>query len=296
MAQVSRTLANVCSAVPGMSEQRLIEIGVFLKNQTLLDKQMSPGVTSFLTWLGVSGLFWGGAGWWIRHSYPALGDDDPTGHRSIAICVAMIIYFSLCIFIILIYAWLIRKFRERGWDSLHPGESYSGPNPTLTWGIMGLFSIGGLFVSIILLCHYSGHDLHPALIVLLSLLALILSTTVALVGKVFVNCIQPNVKFSVAEANCVKEYLQTKKMEELAAAEQIILAGQVAESRKKELEGITPEKLVELTSGGQGIGVEGSRKETAAAQALAQSQAQSQAQASQAQAVSRNLIQALLSK
>jgi hypothetical protein len=158
---------------------------------------------------------------------------------------------------------------------------------------MGLFSIGGLFVSIICLCHYSGHSLHPALIVLLSLLALILSTTVALIGKVYVNCVQPSVKFSFAEANCVKEYLQAKKLEELAAAEKIITAGQLAESKRSELEKLSPEQLIELTSRGEGIGVEGSRKEASAAQATAAATAASTAAAASRAALSRNLIQAL---
>lgn len=262
MAGVSRTLQAVC---PNMTTARLLEIGSFLTQQGILDKQMSPGMTSFLVWLFVTGSFWGLAGWWIRREYPELSQDDP--HRSQSICILLIVYFSLSICIILLYAWLIRKFRKAGWDDLHPGETYSGANPSLTWGIMGLFSMGGLFVSIILLCHYSGHDLHPALIVVLSLLALLLAATIAMVGKIFITCTKPSLKFSEAEKTCSLDYIREKKAERLKANEAQIVAGVSAQHSRDALQNATQSDLLNEVSRGVGPAVAASRAADAAAAA-----------------------------
>ena len=262
MAYVSRTLQAVC---PNMTISRLQQIGTYLTQQGLLDKQMSPGLTSFLVWLFVTGSFWGLAGWWIRRKYPELSQDDP--HRSQSICILLIVYFSLSICIILLYAWLIRKFRKAGWDDLHPGETYSGSNPSLTWGIMGLFSMGGLFVSIILLCHYSGHDLHPSLIVLLSLIALLLAATIAMVGKIFITCTQPSLKFSESEKTCVLDYIRQTKAEQLKAHEAQVVAGLSAQQSRESLQNATTADLLNQTSQGQGPAVTASRAADAAAAA-----------------------------
>lgn len=285
MAYVSRTLQAVC---PNMNTTRLQEIGTYLTQQGLLDKQMSPGLTSFLVWLFVTGSFWGLAGWWIRREYPELIQDDP--HHSQSICILLIVYFSLSICIILLYAWLIRKFRKAGWDDLHPGETYSGSNPSLTWGIMGLFSMGGLFVSIILLCHYSGHDLHPSLIVLLSLIALLLAATIAMVGKIFITCTQPSLKFSESEKTCVLDYIRQTKAEQLKAHDAQVLAGLSAQQSREALQKATTADLIIETSRGGGPAVSASRAADAAAAAIAAAAATNATRQTQ----SRGLLHSLL--
>lgn len=282
-----RTLAQVC---PGMDPNRLAAVTGFLKTQFELDKQMSPGMVAFLAWLGTTGAFWGGVGWWIRQEYPPLDQDDPDGHRSRSICIASIVYFSLNILIILLYSWLIHKFRAAGWDDLHPNETYSGKNPTLTWGIMGLFTMGGLFTSIIFLCHYAGHDLHPALIVLLSLIALIMAITIALAGKVFVNCTQPKLKLTAQEQSCVPQYLIEQEQQFIAEQQALADIGRRAERNIASRKGIETPTLIEETSRGTGVATAAATREVAA-QTAAKTATDT---ATRAAAATRGVLQSLV--
>jgi len=257
-----------------MTAKRLEDVAKLLAQQQTLDQKMSPGVTTFLVWLGVTGSFWALAGWLIRRYYPALDEDDPSGHRDRVICIAMIVYFSLNILIILLYAFLIRRFQNLGWDEVHPDQTYSGTHPSLTWGIMGLFTMGGLFLSFIMLCHYSGYDLHPSLIVLLSLVALALAVTVALAGKIFVNCSVPPLKLTAEEQRCVTSFLTAKHAQHLQEQKDLIQKGKDAAQVVETRQGLTAEKLIEeasKTSGPQSIspGVSAASREEAAAAAAA---------------------------
>jgi hypothetical protein len=251
---VSRGLIDAC---PGIDQGRLKQISIYLDRQSNLNKMMTPGAMSIIIWIGFTVFYWSAAGWFINHYYSSSESDGSSNEdsKNRIICIALIVYFSLCILIILFYAWRIKKFQDLNWDQLNPTNTFSGKSPVVTWGVMGFFTMGGLFISIILLCHYAGHDLHPALIVVLSLVALLISFTIALVGKVFVNCGKPKELFNPKEEACVRNYLEQKHIKELEELKLVEEAGKIAEMKRKSRENLSSEQLVREAAIEDGSGV-----------------------------------------
>lgn len=265
----TRLLTESC---PGMDVTRLKAVASFLLQQRKLDNMMSPGVMSIIIWVGFTAAYWGVAGWLIKNYYspsssPSPSPDKPSesssdeSNMNRSICIALIIYFSLCILIILFYAWRIKQFQGWGWDKLHPNNSFSGKSPSVTWGLMGFFTMGGLFISIILLCHYAGHDLHPSLIVVLCLMALLLSFVIALAGKIFVNCGKPKLSMTDDEERCVKDFLVRKHNEDLAAQQALMEAGERAKRAYEERKKLGESDIIKEAAAGGGVGIESASRE-----------------------------------
>lgn len=279
---VSRGLIDAC---PGIDSKRLQLISSYLREQRNLNKMMTPGAMSIIIWIGFTVVYWSAAGWFINHYYSSSESDGSSSEdsRNRIICIALIIYFSLCILIILFYAWRIKKFQDLNWDKLNPTNTFSGKSPVITWGVMGFFTMGGLFISIILLCHYAGHDLHPSLIVILSLMALLISFTIALVGKVFVNCGKPKVLFDSKEEACVRNYneqartVEVERLQSLEEAGRLAEeAGRLAKAQRKSLESLSHEELIEATATGGGPAIAAATRQEAAAKQEASRSASSQ--------------------
>ena len=267
---VSRGLIDAC---PGINEGRLNQILSYLNRQSNLNKMMTPGAMSIIIWIGFTVFYWSAAGWFINSYYSSSESDGSSSEesRNRIICIALIIYFSLCILIILFYAWRIKIFQDLGWDQLNPNNTFSGKSPVVTWGVMGFFTMGGLFISIILLCHYAGHDLHPALIVVLSIMALLISFTIALAGKVFVKCGKPKELFDSKEEACVRIYLEQKHMKELEELKIVEEAGKIAEMKRKSRENLSPEQLITQATLENRPGVNAAKQAEAASSQIASS-------------------------
>jgi hypothetical protein len=203
-------VAPVLKALPAYTSfcdipsDRFIAVSNALNEQLTFKSKLTPGVRTAILWVVISAAYWGVAGWLIHRDFPISDDPDKSAKRSQIICIAMIVYSVLNILLIIFYGFQVRHFESLNWSALNPGQTYGGEYPLLTWGLMGLFGFGGLFVSVILLCHYSGNSLHVGLIVVLCLLALILSFTVAVVGKTLINCTKP--LFTDAEKTCVDTF------------------------------------------------------------------------------------------
>ena len=291
----TRLLTESC---PGMNVDRLKAVATFLKRQLTLDSMTTPGAMSLIIWIGFTAAYWGVAGWFISKRYSSSSPPSPStpdessesssdeSEKNRTICIALIIYFSLCILIVIFYAWRIKKFQGMGWDSLHPNNTFSGKSPSVTWGIMGFFTMGGLFISIILLCHYAGHDLHPSLIVVLVLMALLLSFTIALAGKIFVNCGKPELVMTGEEERCVKDFLIRQQKADLEAKKALIEAGRQAELAYESRKNLGESELIGEASTGLGVGVESASRQEAVASA---SRAATTAAATRTAAVTRGL-------
>jgi hypothetical protein len=272
----TRTLAERCNLTP----ERLRIVASYLVERAKLDEKWTPGTWTLIVWVLGSIIYWVVAGLSLKYAYEISDSDNDetkeriTKEKNQRICMVLIIYFSLCIGLIIFYGWRVKTFQSQGWDHLHPGESYGGTNPILTWGLMSLFAVGGLFISIILIFYYSDHALPVGIIVLLCLLAIVISFTVALVGKAYVNCNKADLAFTESEKLCAVDYLKQVKDEQIRAAKEQIAQAASAKANLSSLQKADTVELAKLASSGGGAVQRASREVEDAAKAAATSRQQ----------------------
>lgn len=246
----SRTSRSLDIAKPcNMTPEKVRTIASFLEGAAELDKKWSPGVVTFIIFAIGSAIYWTGCGLILKYYYEPNDSDDEEAksriekERNLNISIMLIVYFSLCIGLIIFYAWRIKKFQDVGWDLLHPGQSFGGSNPLLTWGLMSLFAVGGLFISIALIFHYAEHSLPTGVYVCLGLLSIFISSAVSLLGKVWTNCDQTTQMFSFNEKSCVENILKEYRDASLAQARTLAAQAQAAGLRASRLQKATDLEL-----------------------------------------------------
>jgi hypothetical protein len=232
-----------------MTPEKVRLIASFLEGAAELDKKWSPGVVTLIVLVVGTAIYWTICGLILKYYYePSDSDDEEVKsrigkERNLNISIMLIVYFSLCIGLIVFYAWRIKKFQDVGWDLLHPGQSFGGSNPLLTWGLMSLFAVGGLFISIALIFYYAEHSLPTGVYVCLGLLSIFISSAVSLVGKVWINCDQSTQIFTSKEKSCVEDILKEYREASLAQAKSLAAQAQAAGLRASRLQKATDLEL-----------------------------------------------------
>lgn len=249
----SAELATQC----GMTTDRFKDVAGYLTQASELDKKWSPGGFTLFWWVLGTAVYWTICGLILKYVDEPSDSDDAdvkskmAKKRNLDISIMLIVYFSLCMLFIILYAWKVRQFQSEKWDSFFPDKSFGGSNPLLTWGLMSLFVFGGLFASVALVFYFSEHDLAVGIYVLLGLLAIVFSTTVALGGKAWISCGQKTDLFSLKEKICVEKILDEYKMssiqQAIATKSQATAAGlrasRLEKSRTLDLAGEAVEQL-----------------------------------------------------
>jgi hypothetical protein len=221
----SRTSRSLESATKcGMTPDRFKEVAGHLARASELDKTWSPGGFTLFWWVLGTAVYWTICGLILKYVDEPSDSDDAdvkskmAKKRNLDISIMLIVYFSLCMLFIILYAWKVRQFQSKGWDSYFPDKSFGGSTPLLTWGLMSLFVFGGLFTSVALVFYFSEHGLAVGIYVLLGLLAIVFSTTVALGGKAWISCGQKTELFNVVEKSCVERILDEYKKSSIQQA------------------------------------------------------------------------------
>lgn len=239
----------------GMTPEKVRTVASFLEGAAELDKKWSPGFLTLFWWILGSAIYWTICGLILKYYYePSDSDSEEVKskvakERNLNISIMLIVYFSLCIGLIVFYGWKVKGMQDKGWDLLHPGQSYGGSNPLLTWGLMSLFAIGGLFISVGLIFYYTGHDLPTGVYVCLGLLSIFISSAIALVGKVWVSCDKNNQMFTATEKTCVESILKEYRETSLREARSLAAQADAAKLRASRLQSATDLSLAgEATS------------------------------------------------
>ena len=218
------------------NQQKLNGIISFLTSQNEMSKIRAPGVVPLLGWFALTIIYWGLSGyiiWYAQYPEPSGDFDSYDLHmkRSRSVSIALIIYFSLCIFIMFYYFSQVLGLTKGQLTFFYPEKQ--------VWSVMaqgvliGFFTICGLFSSIMCLLYFYDINTNAAIYAVMSLLGISLSVIVGLAFSAYLRC-QVGESYTDSEIACVKEFMNFAQKTAVEEATQTAIAAKSrAESVRK---------------------------------------------------------------